>query len=51
MEYCLVKTVYMEITKWYLKYENKGKCHIVRKPELVHRIIELLGLEGTLKII
>lgn len=35
-DYCLAKTVDMEITKWHLIYENKEKCHSVRKPVLVH---------------
>lgn len=35
-EYCLSKTVNMEITKWHLIYENKGKCHSMRKFVLVH---------------
>lgn len=35
-DYCLAKTVDMEINKWHLIYENKEKWHSVRKPVLVH---------------
>lgn len=38
IEYYLDKTIYMSITKWHFKYENKGIRHSVWKPALVYTL-------------